>query len=118
MVKEMTDHAAELQLGCDAMEEVSIATWKANAQLLQKATKNQNKINLMKESINGINRSNTTLMKRKERTVQRMMNECKESEKIGHSLVKELDSQSSEVSSVKDQLVRAQITKSFFLKSV
>ena len=77
-----------MQVDYDAMEEVIISVSKVNAQLLKKTTKNQNQINLMKESIKDVNRSITTLIKRKEATVQRMTNECKEPKKIGHNLMK------------------------------
>ena len=72
----------------------------------------------MKEDVKDVNRSNTTLIKRKEkkRTVQRITNEHKESKKNGHNLMKELESHSSEVNRVKDKLVRVRSSKLNFFK--
>ena len=65
----MINYAAKLEVEKNALEEEKIAMSKENSQLSQKVTKNKNKINVMKENIKDINRSNVTLIKRKGRTM-------------------------------------------------
>ena len=87
MMNGIIEHGAKLQVDYNAMEEVNVCMSKANAQLLHKATKNKNQINLMKDKIKDANRRNTTLIKRKERTAQRKRMNARNLKK-GHNLIK------------------------------
>ena len=78
----MINYAAELEVEKNTLEEEQIDMSKENSQLSQKVTKNKNKINAMKENLKDVNCSNMTLMRRKERTMQRITNDVKESKKM------------------------------------